>query len=397
MAISSEYNAKVSVFLIEMEQIADEVKKNGWTHKEGELCKKVNELLKETMNSLYGSDAKNLDPASLKNSFESLSTSIQKQFEKTTSKQVKSTIQALQFASKKELPLLCRSSAGVSVELAKTLPSTGDEDIKKSLSVLRKYLQMNTPGAALALAQWINRGRVSLDRLSLTPQERSLICDNLNVLKINLTINPQENLDSLINEFKNITDLDVIGGDMVELKELPKQLKSLTLMGCGNLKTIKSLPEGLDEFNLINCELIRELPESTPNSLKVFNCIDCSYLEKLPRLNEGLEDLTCSGCVRLKLPSTLPRGLKYLNTTDCSIKALPKLPPDLRKLICLGCQNLTALPPLPENLEELDCRSCIQIEKLPDELPKKIKLFIRGCESLKLDINSLPLEVKVIK
>ncbi|KAL5843306.1 hypothetical protein ACOSQ4_009264 [Xanthoceras sorbifolium] len=218
-----------------------------------------------------------------------------------------------------------------------------------------------------------------------------------------------------------------------------KNLHSLQLMGCENLRSFPSnihiesshfhlsgfisltkLPQILG--NIVYLELVGSGVEEVPSTIQSLSKLECLYMARCKRLKsistsicklKSLHLLDLSKCCKLesfpeilgtmdlkhlKLSGTaikeLPASIKNLNRLEelylCDCENLEKLPSsisNLRYLISLdlnGCSKLEKLPPLPKlpsglrHLEAMNCKQLIQ--SLPDE--SEFELYVDGGGSL---------------
>jgi Leucine-rich repeat (LRR) protein len=143
-----------------------------------------------------------------------------------------------------------------------------------------------------------------------------------------------KNLDSvdlrtMYNEFdfRSITDLDLAFNRLVELPELPPNLKRL-FCNHNRLRTLPLLPPKLISLRCNNNNLVELAP--LPNSLLSIDCNN-NQLTVLPALPNKLRMLICSNNPITRLPK-LPETLEVLEIMFTHITVLPFLPEKLMDL-----------------------------------------------------------------
>ena len=120
------------------------------------------------------------------------------------------------------------------------------------------------------------------------------------------------------------------------------------------------LSDRINRLELTGCTSLKTLPEKLPDTLERLLASECHSLDTLPTtLPEKLRALVLCDTPITSLPS-LPASLLDLNLIDCQLlKALPETLPNLRFLDLAGCVSLTSLPrEFPASLEELSLKNC---------------------------------------
>ncbi|KAL5778688.1 hypothetical protein ACOSQ2_009425 [Xanthoceras sorbifolium] len=191
-----------------------------------------------------------------------------------------------------------------------------------------------------------------------------------------------------------------------------KNLHSLQLMGCENLRSFPSnihiesshfhlsgfisltkLPQILG--NIVYLELVGSGVEEVPSTIQSLSKLECLYMARCKRLKsistsicklKSLHLLDLSKCCKLEsFPEILgTMDLKHLKLSGTAIKELPASIKNLNRLeelyLC-DCENLEKLPSSISNLRyiiSLDLNGCSKLEKLPP-LPSLEKLGLCNC------------------
>jgi len=245
------------------------------------------------------------------------------------------------------------------------------------------------------------------------------IISNLENLK-SININNNYDITELKNLPKNLETLELIGcGNLTTLPdELPKSLKKLRIRSCESLETLpEKLPESFEELEIGSfCQNLKTLPKILPESLKTLSITSCHKIKTLPELPENLEKLELVGCVNIELPKNLPNelkelilpasgssaslpdklpeGLKKLDLSGSFVQTLPVLPKSLKELYLRNCNSLTMLPIIPNNLKILDLSKLGGLGELPN-LPNSLEeLNLHDSTNLKRLPSELPWHLK---
>ncbi|WIA11028.1 hypothetical protein OEZ85_011181 [Tetradesmus obliquus] len=127
---------------------------------------------------------------------------------------------------------------------------------------------------------------------------------------------PEKLLQGLFADARNLTTLCVSGQHITTLPQLPahlqdlrlsdcKQLRSLHVSGCRNLRSLPELPATLEELYCNGCAALTALPSSLGSTaLRELNCSGCARLQQLPALPESLKNLEAEDCTSLTQVST---------------------------------------------------------------------------------------------
>ncbi|KAJ4825548.1 hypothetical protein Tsubulata_049246 [Turnera subulata] len=217
-----------------------------------------------------------------------------------------------------------------------------------------------------------------------------------------------------------------------EASFLPHTLRSLTVSGLPNLKTLRldHLPY-LEELNLVSCGRLKSLPDSMPNiPLTTLRLSDCRTLESLPEkgLPSSLDVLHVSFCPLLEKRLQREKGEDWRHIIHIShqwplselplksftigtwkeVETFPEessdtfLPPYLNSLTISGLPNLKTLRLNHLGyLRELDVRSCGRLKSLPDSMGYDLSfltvLRLSDCRNLEsLPEEGLPPALKVL-
>ncbi|HEV7667773.1 MAG TPA: hypothetical protein VGS22_04565 [Thermoanaerobaculia bacterium] len=140
-------------------------------------------------------------------------------------------------------------------------------------------------------------------------------------------------------------DLTPKGGFAV----LPKDVESLTLTG--SIERLAPIV-GLEELRKlkVRSELLVELPDLPPN-LRELDLTDCLSLNKLPNLPENLQSLKLRN-VPVVSEVKLPSSLEYLDIAGSGVRVIPNWPSRLEVLV-LSEGQLAALRQVPRGLHTL--------------------------------------------
>jgi hypothetical protein len=177
-----------------------------------------------------------------------------------------------------------------------------------------------------------------------------------------------------------------------------RELKSLNLRGCRNLKSLRGL-EGapLTELNLSGCkELSGDLSILRAMKLTKLDLSGCASLKSLDGLQlMPLTDLDLSGCESITPDLSPLKGAKLqrLVLRDCAkligLDGIAGMP--LTELDCSGCKDLLDLIYLERlpltKLSLKNCKRVATLEKLKG-MPLT-ELELEGCESLRGDLSDL--------
>ncbi|XP_031381917.1 protein SUPPRESSOR OF npr1-1, CONSTITUTIVE 1-like isoform X2 [Punica granatum] len=170
------------------------------------------------------------------------------------------------------------------------------------------------------------------------------------------------------------------------------QLKVLSIVNCWKLRSLPTLPAGLQELCVVGCNLFHALPDlSNLQNLSELQLRECSLMEirGLGRL-AFLTRLTVRSR-RIANLDALERveALTYLEVSYC--RNLERLP-DLSNLKLLNeikaneCKRLDEVEGLDDlcSLRNLEIRNCTSLETLPDLSSLKLleRLDAGGCEKL---------------
>jgi len=181
------------------------------------------------------------------------------------------------------------------------------------------------------------------------------------------------------NKITECHELFIKCDQIKEIKELPKNIKILTLVNCNNLEVINEDLK-LNEIIIDNCYNIKTLPISLTKLHIEHGNINYETLSKLLFL-ERLEYYRC----HLELFPSF-NNLKYLIIEKSYIKNLegknyPSLEfllckesrieeiknfNNLKRISCYSCKNLKNISNVP-NLKSLDCRYCLNLENIDTE------------------------------
>jgi Leucine-rich repeat (LRR) protein len=180
-----------------------------------------------------------------------------------------------------------------------------------------------------------------------------LHCKHLKVLNI------AGDLDSIPPEIGQITSLEKIFLNLLELKSIPREMGNLVNLKDLHLFILQNIPDipeslgnlvNLESLRLEDCSKMATLPEALGNlvNLRVLMIAGCSNIIRLPISFRNLQDL-----VTLKL-----LGLPLVESLD-------------------WMENLV-------NLEDLDIRGLSSVHTLPDQIGQ--------CKKLKkVDLHAMPL------
>ena len=189
----------------------------------------------------------------------------------------------------------------------------------------------------------------------------------------------------VINNYKNDFEL-WCRVNAIELPEEIRQLISLDLSECSNLKNIsKGIGEltNLTNLNFKRCMNLEELPKEIGQltNLTFINLNSFCNLKELPKEIGQLINLTglnlSSFCNLEKLPKEIGQltNLTNLDLSICSkLEKLPKEIGQLTNLTNLDLRNCSKLKELPKeigqltNLTSLNLRDCKNLEELPNEI-----------------------------
>ena len=103
------------------------------------------------------------------------------------------------------------------------------------------------------------------------------------------------------------------------IKELPKDVESITIISCSELFEIVSFPPGLISLSIRDCP-IRLLPP-VPASLRVL-CIEDCQLRQLPSLHHTALRIFCCKNTPLYAIPALPSTVEILNAEDVTFNLL---------------------------------------------------------------------------
>ncbi|KAL5843304.1 hypothetical protein ACOSQ4_009262 [Xanthoceras sorbifolium] len=174
-----------------------------------------------------------------------------------------------------------------------------------------------------------------------------------------------------------------------------KNLHSLELMGCKNLRSFPSnIHIEIWHFSLSGCISLIKLPQISGNM--VYLDLSGSGVEEVPSTIQSLSKLVylyMAGCKRLKSISTSICKLKSLHFLDLSKCCKLESFPEILETMDLKCLKLsgTTIKELPfsiknlNQLEELYLRDCENLEKLPSSISNLrylISLDLSGCSKL---------------
>ncbi|KAK7824598.1 putative disease resistance protein rga4 [Quercus suber] len=152
----------------------------------------------------------------------------------------------------------------------------------------------------------------------------------------------------------------------------------------------------LEELTLIQCEKLRDLPNSlhTCVSLQKLVVQECYELRSLPGVPSVIQHLEITECDINELPNGLQSctSLQYLNIGDCpNLKSMPESLHScvsLQKLVVWDCCKLSSLPGVPSVIQHLEIAHC-GINELPNGLQ-----FCASLQYLKIEecpnLKSIP-------
>jgi hypothetical protein len=162
------------------------------------------------------------------------------------------------------------------------------------------------------------------------------------------------------DEYLELHDLDLIN-----IPEMPRNVKYLSVWGNESLESLDNLPPNLIELRCPTNK-IKSLG-NLPKTLIKLNCSE-TLIENLDGIPDGLEFLYCNDCANISNISKLPSSLLYLELQNNLIGNLPKLPTKLQHLDIDNCQGIEELPKIPASLKLLSIKSTsiTNIPKLPE-------------------------------
>ena len=197
--------------------------------------------------------------------------------------------------------------------------------------------------------------------------------------------------------------LDLSGCDTITTlpENWPESVSVLRLEDCASVELLPTLPEKLEELELIRCLRLHALPEKLPETLKALYLTRCSRLKILPqKLPESLIDLRLERCDIVEtLPKKLPEKLETLGLINCAaLETLSEnLPSSLIALRLEGCVSIKTLPKLPMSLQILDLSTTISLRQIPNHLPDSLQEFyFRGRTGCTLLLDHLPSSLVVL-
>jgi hypothetical protein len=166
--------------------------------------------------------------------------------------------------------------------------------------------------------------------------------------------------------------IDLAFLDVRSVPPLPDNVEALYLVDA-RIVDWRNLPRGLKTLSLRQCAL-RRVPADLPPGLEALDLSE-NVLARLPTLLPvGLRRLKVVGNVLEALPAVLPRNLEYLDAARNHLATLADLPATLR-VLHLERNFLTALPRmLPSGLERLYV-SGNRLTRLPDDLPTGLRVL----------------------
>ncbi|KAL5843301.1 hypothetical protein ACOSQ4_009259 [Xanthoceras sorbifolium] len=202
-----------------------------------------------------------------------------------------------------------------------------------------------------------------------------------------------------------------------DLSDIPL-VEHIQLVGCTSLLEIHSSTQcqkNLHSLQLTGCENLRNFPSNIHISLH-FSLSGCISLIKLPQISGNMVYLDLSGSRLEEVPSTIQslskleylyvvgcKRLKNISTSICKLKSLQWLVlseccklesfPEILETMDLKCLKLsgTAIKELPSSiknlnrLEELYLRDCEDLEKLPSSISNLrylVSLDLCGCSKM---------------